>query len=147
MTVNAPSSCEERDDRRVDVADLGELRRDANGPVRDDLHDLAPGHEARHVEVVDRHVEEDSAGDAGVVERRRLRVAARDPQDVYVTDRSGGDSVANGAVRGVEATVEPDHEQDAGTLDGRERPVDLLRDRARSASRRTWPCRRRPPPR
>ena len=50
-----------------------------------------------------------------VVERRRRRVAARDAHEVDVADRARGDRVANRLVRRVEAPVEADLEEDAGT--------------------------------
>jgi hypothetical protein len=57
----APVLVHERDERRVDVAGVGEARVDVDGAAGEDLHDLRPGDVARHVEVVDRHVEEDPA--------------------------------------------------------------------------------------
>ena len=115
----------EYDHRGVDVACLGEGSVDAHRSLRRDLDDLAPGDIARHVEVVDRHVEEDASRHTDVRGRRRFGIPARDAKDVHVSDRTRGDGLVHRPVPGVEAAVEPDHEQDTGALDRVQRPVDL----------------------
>src|SRR5918999_915976 len=69
----------EHHERRVHVPGVAVRGLDPHRAARVHLHDLAARHVARHVEVVDRHVEEEAAGDAHVLERRRKRVPARDP--------------------------------------------------------------------
>jgi hypothetical protein len=75
---------------------------------------------------VDHHVEEQAARPRDVRERRRRGIAAGDAHEVRLADRAGGDGVAHGGVRRVEAPVEADLERDPGRLDGGERAVDLV---------------------
>ena len=94
--------------------------------ARVDLDDLAAGHVARHVEVVDRHVEEQPAGRRGRSRAaaapgrgwRCARAAARRP-------RRAATAARDGRVRGVEAAVEADLERHAGGLDRGQRAIDL----------------------
>ena len=79
--------------------------------AREDLDDLAARHEAGHVEVVDRHVEEDPARPAHVLQRRRRRVAAGDAHEVRLADRPVGHRARDRRVGGVEAAVEADLER------------------------------------
>ena len=116
----------ERHDGGVHIVRLRVRLLHAQRAAREDLRDLAAGDEAGHVEVVDRHVEEDPAGDEHVRERRWLGVAARDPHQVRLADGAGGHGSAHRRVRRVEAAVEADLERHAGVLDGAERAIHLV---------------------
>ena len=112
-------------DGRVDVAGLADPRVDAYRAAGEHLGHRALHHVVRHVEVVDDHVKEDAAADGDVLGRWGGGVAAGDPQDVQVADRTVGHPVAHRLVPRVEAAVEADHERDARLLDGRQRAVHL----------------------
>ena len=135
----------ERDHRGVDVAGLGERRLDAQRAARVDLDDLAARHVAGHVEVVDRHVEEDPA-------RTRARTpAAAAPGRGWRCARGAASPIVpsatasrDGLVRGVEAAVEADLERRPRPRRRRPARGRPRRGRARSASRRRPPCRRGP---
>ena len=65
--------------------------------------------ETSHVEVVDGHVAEDTAGDLYVLGRRGGGVAGDDQQGLQVTDLAVGNSLVQGGEGGVEAAVEAEH--------------------------------------
>jgi hypothetical protein len=67
---------------------------------------VAAGQEPDHVEVVDRPVEEQAAGDADILGRRRGRIAARDPDQVRPADGTRGDQLPDLGEAWVEAAVE-----------------------------------------
>ena len=121
----APVLVLEQDHRRVDVVRLAELGVHPYRAARVHLDDLALRDEARHVEVVDGHVEEDPARRAHVLDRRRRGIARGDADDLHLADLALGHGARHRGVRGVEAPVEADLERHAGGLDGGERAVHL----------------------
>ena len=108
---------DESDHRRVDVAELGQRRVDAGGAACEHLDDVTPGDESRHVEIVDRRVEEQAARVLQVCARWRVRVAARDPDEVKVADVARRDCIPDRLVPRVEAAVEPDLKQHSRLVD------------------------------
>ena len=90
-----------------------------------DRLDLATGHIASHVEVVDRHVVEDAARDLDVGDRRRGRITAGDVDDLDIADRAIGDGIGNRLVGRIEPAIEADVQRHAGSLDRGERTVDF----------------------
>ena len=65
--------------------------------------------ETSHVEVVDGHVAEDTAGDLYVLGWRGGGVAGDDQQGLQVADLAVGNSLVQGGEGGVEAAVEAEH--------------------------------------
>ncbi len=136
----------EHDHRGVDVAGGADRLVDPDVATGENLDHLTAGDEPGHVEVVDRHVEEQPAGAFDVGDRRRGRVAARDPHHVQPPELPGRDCVAYGPVSRVEAPVEPDMEHHPGGLHGGEGDVDLgevERDRLFAEDRHPGARRRR----
>ena len=136
---------DERDRRRIDVGHPADRLVDEHRTDRGDRRRLLAEQEARHVEVVDRHVAEQPAGARHVLERRRARVARRDRDHLDIADLPGVDAGPGGAEVGVESAVEADHQPRRSAR--RRRPGSAARARptGRSASRRRSPCRRPPP--
>ena len=89
--------------RGGDVAELGEevVTAGASGGV--DLDDLATGDPPHGVEVVDRAVAEDPAGDGDVAAWRGCRVQGRRPHGVHPAELAVDDRVASRKVGRVEA--------------------------------------------
>lgn len=106
------------DQRRVDVAGLADGRVDADRPSRVHLDDLASRDVPRHVEVVDRHVEEDPARHLDVRDGRRGGVATGDAHHFHVFDHATPNRVAHRLVGAVETTIEADLQRDTGRFDG-----------------------------
>ena len=62
---------------------------------------------------MDRHVEEQAATTADVLQRRRGGIATDDVREQGPAHRAGCHRIAHRLVAGIESTVEPDHERDA----------------------------------
>ncbi len=117
---DAPARGAQRDRGRVDVARLADRGIDEAAAVRRDLRRFFAEQPARHVEIVDRHVAEHPAGALDVGDRRRCRVAAHDEDGFDVADLAVVDSLTDAAERRVIAAVEPDRQQNAGAIRGRD---------------------------
>ena len=102
---------------RVDVSALGEEARALVRAHGVDTGDLATGHEAEHVEVVDAAVSEQASagGDVGGG-RRRLVVGVR-PDRVDEAQLAADDGRPGTPVAGVEPALEPDLHRDLGLVD------------------------------
>ena len=115
----------ENDDGGIDITGLPDRGINPNAAEGVDRLDLATGHIAGHVEVVDRHVVEDAARDLDVGDRRRGRITAGDVDDLDITVRTIGNGIGNRLVGRIEPAIEADVQWNAGSLDRCERPVDF----------------------
>ena len=77
---------------------------------------LGAGLVARHVKIVDGHVEEQAARDRDVVQRRGPRIATGDAQDLWGADAARGRDTAYFSEVRIEAPVEADLQGHAGAL-------------------------------
>ena len=75
-----------------------------------DLDRLLAEKEARHVEVMDRHVAEDTARMSDIVARRQARVAAGDDDLTHLANLARVDGPAQLDVAGIETAVEGHHD-------------------------------------
>ena len=104
-----PRACAQRQHCGIDVARRLDRRVDQVGAGRKHFHDLARDR-ARHVEVVDRHVAEQSARGGDIFRRRRRRIAADDRRAVRARRSLPPPAArARRRKRGIEAAVEADH--------------------------------------
>ena len=104
-------------ERGVPVAVPFEHRMDEAARTRVHLFDLPVQKEARHVEIVDRHVHEDAAGLRNERLRRQSRIAAHDPNRLRRANPPGGDVALKRRERGIEAALKRDHEGHLPALD------------------------------
>ena len=116
---------DERDDRRVDVAELGELRRDpdradARTPRRPRCRSRTAPCRSRGSSCRGR-----SPGAACVLERRRRRVAARDPDEMHVADRADATASRTERWAGSKRRLKPTWKRTPAAFDGGECAVDL----------------------
>ena len=121
-TVGEP----QRDDAGVHIAGLADLGVDQARADGADFGDLAAGQVADHVEIVDRHVDEDAAGHLDVGQRRSLRVARRDLDDLHVADAAALDDLVHVLEVAVKAAVEANLILHARALDLVEHDLDLV---------------------
>ena len=125
---------------RVDVAVLGEHGKPAHRARRVDLGDLLAGHPAQGVEVVDRGVPEQPAGDRDVRVGRRLVVARDQPDEVDRPELAALDQSPRLHVGRVEAPLEADLDDRPGGLrlvDERDRLLEVERERLLDEDRET----------
>ena len=115
----------ENDDGSIDITGLPDRGINPNAAEGVDRLDLATGHIASHVEIVDRHVVEDAARDLDVGDRRRGRITAGDIDDLDITDRAIGDGIRNRLVGRIEPAIKADVQRHAGSLDRSKRTVDF----------------------
>ena len=115
----------EHDDGGVDVAGGADGGVDQDRALGEDLDDRRSDDEAGHVEVVDRHVDEDAAAVVDVPGRRERRVAAGDAGQLHLADLAGLNRALHGPMPGIESTVEADHERHPGAIDRGQRAIDL----------------------
>ena len=98
----------QRDDGRIDVASLADFRIDGDRALCIYFLDFCAGEIADHIEIMNRHVEEDTAGNLYVIDGRRFRITGRDLDDLLLADFSGDDSIADSLEVVVKAAVEAD---------------------------------------
>ncbi len=122
---DGPVRMREHDDGRVDVASGADGGIDQHRSPGEDLDYRRTDHEARHVEVMDRHVDEDAAAVVDVPGRRERRVPARDARQLHLPDLAGLDGRAHRPMSGVEPPVEADHERHSGPVDSVQRAIHL----------------------
>ena len=90
------------------------------------LGNFAACEEAGHIEVVDHHIVEDTAGNLNIGYRGRLRIAGGNLDDVDLADLAVTNHVVNCAVVVVEAAAETDLQLNAGFLGCVDGSVNLL---------------------
>ena len=73
-----------------------------------DLIYFAPDQETGHIEVMDRHIKEDPARDANIVNRRGLGVMADDMEQMRMANLALLHSLAYTTIIGIETPVEAD---------------------------------------
>mmetsp|Transcript_38065 Transcript_38065/g.127390 ORF Transcript_38065/g.127390 Transcript_38065/m.127390 type:complete len:385 (+) Transcript_38065:183-1337(+) len=98
---------------RLRAGQIGDLLVDHARAGRKDLERVLAHQEARHVEVVDRHVLEDAAAALHVLLRRRGRVARREPNLDGRADLAVHDGALDAHEVGVEAALQRDHQLNA----------------------------------
>ena len=119
----------------VNVRNTGlflQVRVNEAGTNSGDLNSLGTGYVANHIEVVDHHIVEDTAGNLDVGYRRRLRIAGGDLDDVDLADLAVTNHVVNCAVVVVEAAAETDLQLYAsflGCVDGSVNLLQIIIDR------------------
>ena len=74
---------------------------------------------------MNRHVQEDPAGDLDVLDRRRTRIATDNVHKMRLTDFPAFHRLANASIVGIESSVEPDLQRHAGLINSRQSPVNL----------------------
>ena len=125
--------CElEGNERGINVAGLTDARIDQNGTNCIYLGNFAACEEAGHIEVVDHHIVEDTAGNLNIGYRRRLRIAGGNLDDVDLADLAVTNHVVNCAVVVVEAAAETDLQLNAGfpgCVDGSVNLLQIIIDR------------------
>ncbi len=81
---------------------------------------------ARHVKIVDGHIQEDTAGCAQILHGRESRIAAGDTQQAGVSHLAGGDHLAHLLEIFIEAPVESNLQLDACLRNGRQRVINFI---------------------
>ena len=99
----------EGDHGGVPIAGPGEHRVHQHGGSRINFGNFASHQVTRHVEIVDGHVQEDTAGRPQVLFGRRTGIAAGDAQDVRLSHQTAGDGLADLQKVGIKAAVETHH--------------------------------------
>lgn len=102
-----------------------ELRVNEAGADSGDFNSFRAGDVADHVEVMDHHIIEDTAGNSDIGSRGRLRVAGGNDNNVGIANGAVLDSVSHRLVVVVEAAVEADLELDTLLFDLSEEVFDL----------------------
>src|SRR5438309_7251686 len=116
VSINRPSAIVDRSDRavfksqrhhrRVPIAHRAYHGVHQHICLRVDLDDFAAYEKTRHIEIMDGHVQENATGGAQVFFWRWRRIAARNSQDLGVSDATGLDNVPQlGEIR-IEAAIE-----------------------------------------
>ena len=103
-----------------------QVRVNEAGTNSGDLNSLGTGYVANHIEVVDHHIVEDTAGNCNVGSRGRLRVTGGNDNDMRIADRAVLNCVCNCLVVVVEAAVEAYLELNALLLNECEQLLDLV---------------------
>ncbi len=81
---------------------------------------------AGHVEIVNRHVEEQTARDLDVVDGRRLGISTRDPEHLRRADLAASNASGERLEVRIETAIEAHLQTYAGRVDGTQRRADLL---------------------
>ena len=76
----------ERNDSRVDITGLADFRINEHRTLCIDFLNLIASEETSHIEIVDHHIVEDTAGNFDVIDGRRLRIAGADADEMRLTD-------------------------------------------------------------
>ena len=129
MTADAAVSHLHGNNSGVNVRNAGlflQVRVNEAGTNSGDLNSLGTGYIANHIEVVDHHIVEDTAGNLNIGYRRRLRIAGGNLDDVDLADLAVTNHVVNCAVVVVEAAVEAYLELNALLLNECEQLLDLV---------------------
>ena len=113
------------DDRGVDIVILGIAGIGQDCACRGNFRDIAAGQVADHIEVVDHHVSEDTAGNCYIGHGRACGIAGADFDDIGLAQLAGSDYVTDCLVASVEAADETDLELDACLGDLCQSLVDL----------------------
>lgn len=116
----------QRDDSRVDVACFTDSRVNRYGTFSVNFFNFCAGEIADHIEIMDRHVEEDTAGYFNVCNGRRLRVTGRDFDDLLFADFACCNGIMNSFEVVVEAAVEANLVFEARLFDDVENFFDLV---------------------
>ena len=87
--------------------------------------DIAAGQITDHVEVMDHHVGEDTAGNSYIRHRRASGIAGADLDNIGLAQLAGSDYIADCLVASVKAADETDLKLDTGLLDLTKSLVDL----------------------
>lgn len=111
-------------DGGVDVSCVGNRRVDERATGGIDVGDFILKEEAGHVEVMDRHIEEDSAGGLDVVDRGWLVVVTGDAEQMRLAVRARRKRIEECTKVGIEATIETDLECYLVAVDGGEGGID-----------------------
>jgi hypothetical protein len=106
----------EQNRRGVDISQVAKERLAAIAADGIYLDDVAPGHPAHGVEVVDRAVSEDATGGSEVGRRRRRRIQRRRSDGREPAEHSGVEIVLRSAEGWIEAAGETDLDRHAGVL-------------------------------
>ena len=112
--------------RRVQVAGLADGRVYQVAPRGIKLLDLVAGQKAGDIEVVDGHVQEDSARCLHVLGGRRFRIPAGDADQVGRADPAGSHRLPRLEKAGIEAPVESDLQLHFVVPNGLQGTIDLL---------------------
>src|SRR5713226_4450751 len=107
----------------VCIADRGDVRVAYSAGLGKDLLYFISNQETGHIEVMDRHVEEDAAGDSNILNRWRGRVTADDMNEQRLADLSLFHGLSHAAKIGVKAPVEADLQLDTSPFHSIQSPI------------------------
>ena len=100
------------DDRGVDIVILGIAGIGQDCACRGNFRDIAAGQVADHIEVVDHHVSEDTAGNCYIGHGRACGIAGADFDDIGLAQLAGSDYIADCLVASVETADKTDLQLD-----------------------------------
>ena len=116
----------QHNDRGIHVVVISEVRIGQAGAEGGDFHDVAVCKVAGHVDIMDHHIHEDTAGNSDIGHGRAFRIAGSDLDDVSLAELAGSSCIVNSLVVRIKAADETDLKLDACLLDSGKSLVDLL---------------------